>query len=164
MTPSPLLKTKSVSSPRFVLNAVSPMNEENLFSPPDHDEPRPLRSQNKSEEDDADTWQIVEPLYRAAGWLRIIGILFLIFSLFGIVESIQNTNVIALIIVAFPLWAGFSLIHGSKQIQEAYRLGKRRVFRDAADKVRKSAIISAWIMVAYIVLLALLMYAFPGVF
>lgn len=139
------------------------MNEQDFFKAPDHDKPRPLRSENKQDEDDAETWQIVEPLYRTAGWLRLIGILFLVFSVLGTVQSLRERNVIALIIVAFPFWAALALIQGSNQIQHAYRLGNRRQFRDAADKVRVSAIISAWIMVAYIILLALLMMIFPGV-
>ena len=140
------------------------MSTTNLFKPPEHDQARPLRSQNKGEEEDADTWQVVEPLYRAAAWLRMIGVLFLVFCVLGIIETIQNHNFFALIIVVFPLWAALALIHGGKQIQQAYQEGNRRLFRDAADKVRISATLSAWIMVAYIILIVVLTYIFPTVF
>ena len=139
------------------------MEPSNVFKPPEHDGPRPLRSENKQDEDDADTWQIVEPLYRTAGYLRIIGLLFLVFCVFGIIESLKNNNIFALILVAFPLWAALALIQGGKQIQEAYREGHRKKFKRAAEKVRVSAIISAWIMVAYILLIAALTYIFPSV-
>ena len=139
------------------------MNDRNIFEAPKHDGPRPLRSENKLDEDDADTWQIVEPLYRTAGYLRIIGLLFLIFCILGIIESIQNTNPFALILVVFPLWAAIALIQGGKQIQEAYREGHRKKFKRAAEKVRISAILSAWILVAYILLIFLLTYIFPGI-
>lgn len=140
------------------------MISSNLFEPPKHDEELPLRSEDAAEEEKADAWQIVEPLYRATTYLRIIGILFLVFSILGIIESIKNANVFSMIIVIFPLWAGGALILGCKQIQDAYRLGHRKKFKRAAEKVRVSAVFSLWIMVLYTVLIVLLMYAFPTAF
>ena len=140
------------------------MNAPNLFEPPKHDQLVSLRSEERSEGENVDAWQIVEPLYRATAYLRVIGVLFLIFSMLGIIESIKNANVFALIVTVFPLWAGGALVLGCKQIQDAYRLGQRKKFKRAAEKVRISAIFSLWIMIVYTILILLLVYAFPTAF
>ncbi len=140
------------------------MNAHNLFEPPKHDEDIVLRSDEVKEGEKIDAWQIVEPFYRATAYFRIIGILFLIFSILGIIESIKSANVFSMIIVIFPLWAGGALILGCKQIQDAYRQGDRKKFKRAAEKVRVSAVFSLWIMVFYTILIVLLMYSFPSVF
>lgn len=69
-------------------------------------------------------------LYRAKGWIRLIGVLALIMGI------LQALTVIGLIIAWIPVWIGVLLCSASSRIAEAHEQGDELALAVAVDKIR----------------------------
>jgi heme/copper-type cytochrome/quinol oxidase subunit 1 len=73
--------------------------------------------------------RLLDPLYRAKGWIKFAGIMSIIYGIFNAL------SVIGIIIAWLPIWMGIVLVSASKLIQQAYDNDREQDMVTSLDKL-----------------------------
>ncbi len=97
--------------------------------------------------------QLSEPLYAAKGWMKLAGVLSI---LYGVIMAL---TLIGLLVAWLPIWMGILLFQAANAIDEAHRASDEQAFLAAQAKLKTYFIITG---VLALVLLALTLLQFLG--
>jgi len=70
-----------------------------------------------------------EPLCRARGWIRLIGILFILHG------ALMALSLLGIVLCWLPIWLGLTLMSAAKNIRAAGELDNQECMRLALDKI-----------------------------
>jgi hypothetical protein len=70
-----------------------------------------------------------EPLYRAKGWIQLMGVLFI---LHGVLMAL---SLVGIILCWLPIWLGLTLMSAAKNIRAATEFNDQKFLRLALDKI-----------------------------
>jgi len=74
--------------------------------------------------------RMIEPLYRAKGWIKFAGIMSIIYGAMNVL------SVVGIIIAWLPIWMGIVLVSASKFIDKAYTDDQEADMVTSLDKLR----------------------------
>ena len=75
-------------------------------------------------------WHISEPLYQARGWMKLLGILAIVYGVFMVL------TIWGILICWLPIWMGMLLLGSSKLIELSYQSNNEEDMIDAQHKLK----------------------------
>ena len=97
--------------------------------------------------------RLSEPLYAARGWMKLAGVLSVVY---GVLTAL---TLIGLLVAWIPIWMGVLLFQAAKAVEQAYRAADEQAFLDTQAKLKTYFIITG---VLALVLLAVTILQFLG--
>lgn len=80
--------------------------------------------------DDSMVKEVSLPVYQSKGWMKLIGIVFIVYG------ALAALTLVGIIFAWLPIWAGVLLIKSASAIEQAYINGEKNALLDSLMKLK----------------------------